>query len=398
MKGRKGRRERRSEAGSITQRRALAAGDALVDIGCAIAKDVQTADALREAWVRASFAARDERRNGERRRADRRRARLSRIALSVPVLLVAAVFLAAAISVTEAWKPYVYQAALRALEAGDEGKALTYLCAVGRHEDAQERARRLLTARRPIFWAQGDTLFAATEEGLLAAGRYAQDVLPEKAAGVVDAIILDTHPLGLREDGTLVSLSRAVLAEAAGWQDVVSIERVYGDVVGLRSDGTLVGRDGGEDVCLSLNGFAALGASGRARWLSKEEKKPETDWENLTDIAGDGSFSIGLGREGNVFAVLNGNELHLGWEGVVAVDAGASHVVALKGDGTVEAIGKNDAGQLNVQGWRDIVEVAAGNRFTAGLRADGTVVVTGTDEYGVYDCTAWSGVVRREGE
>ena len=57
--------------------------------------------------------------------------------------------------------------------------------------------------------------------------------------------------------------------------------------------------------------------------------------------------------------------------------AGSSHSVLLQSDGTVTAIGSNDAGQCNVRGWTNIVSVAAGARFTIGLRKDGTVVSAG---------------------
>jgi alpha-tubulin suppressor-like RCC1 family protein len=40
-----------------------------------------------------------------------------------------------------------------------------------------------------------------------------------------------------------------------------------------------------------------------------------------------------------------------GWTGITQVSAGIYHTVGLKADGTVVAVGSNDAGQCNVGGW-----------------------------------------------
>jgi len=51
--------------------------------------------------------------------------------------------------------------------------------------------------------------------------------------------------------------------------------------------------------------------------------------------------------------------------------------VGLKDDGTVVAVGDNEAGQCDVGGWMDIIQVAAGYEHTVGLKDDGTVVAAG---------------------
>ena len=59
------------------------------------------------------------------------------------------------------------------------------------------------------------------------------------------------------------------------------------------------------------------------------------------------------------------------------VAVGARHLVGLKSDGTVVAVGRNNEGQCEVSGWADIVQVSAGNYYTLGLRSDGTVIAVG---------------------
>jgi hypothetical protein len=59
------------------------------------------------------------------------------------------------------------------------------------------------------------------------------------------------------------------------------------------------------------------------------------------------------------------------------VAVGRKHLVGLKSDGTVVAVGRNDEGQCEVSGWADIVQVAAGNSYTLGLQSNGTIVSAG---------------------
>ena len=57
--------------------------------------------------------------------------------------------------------------------------------------------------------------------------------------------------------------------------------------------------------------------------------------------------------------------------------ASEEHMLRRKADGTVEAFGANESGQLNVKDWTHIAAVAAGRGFSAGLREDGAVFVAG---------------------
>jgi alpha-tubulin suppressor-like RCC1 family protein len=69
--------------------------------------------------------------------------------------------------------------------------------------------------------------------------------------------------------------------------------------------------------------------------------------------------------------------------GVVAIASNLNHAVALKGDGTVVAWGRNDYGQTTVPlGLSDVVAVAAGSTHTVALKGNGTVVAWGQNDYG----------------
>lgn len=82
------------------------------------------------------------------------------------------------------------------------------------------------------------------------------------------------------------------------------------------------------------------------------------------------------------------------WEQVVRYDtisAGSNHTVAIKNDGTVIAVGKNDGGACDVSEWTDIISVSAGGSQTIGLKADHTVVATGNKD--LTNVSGWTDIV-----
>ena len=69
--------------------------------------------------------------------------------------------------------------------------------------------------------------------------------------------------------------------------------------------------------------------------------------------------------------------------GVVAIDAGIWHSIALRNDGTVAAFGDNSEGQTNVpSGLANVIAIAAGDLHNLVLKSDGTVVAWGYNCYG----------------
>lgn len=76
------------------------------------------------------------------------------------------------------------------------------------------------------------------------------------------------------------------------------------------------------------------------------------------------------------------------------IAAGERHIVGLKSDGTVVAVGNNDYGQCNVSEWRDIIAVAAGRLHTVGLKADGTVVAVGFNKWRQCNVSEWQNITK----
>ncbi|MGW6935331.1 PKD domain-containing protein [Lentzea sp. NPDC054927] len=70
--------------------------------------------------------------------------------------------------------------------------------------------------------------------------------------------------------------------------------------------------------------------------------------------------------------------------GVIAIDAGSNHGLALKADGSVIAWGDNEFGQLNVPpaATSGVIGISAGGDFSLALKADGSVVAWGSNDFG----------------
>ena len=65
---------------------------------------------------------------------------------------------------------------------------------------------------------------------------------------------------------------------------------------------------------------------------------------------------------------------------VATIAAGTYHMVGLKENGTIVAVGYNGYGQLNVSSWTNIKAIAAGAHHTVGLKKDGTVAAVGYND------------------
>ncbi|MHC5083637.1 MAG: hypothetical protein ACYTET_06825, partial [Planctomycetota bacterium] len=62
---------------------------------------------------------------------------------------------------------------------------------------------------------------------------------------------------------------------------------------------------------------------------------------------------------------------------IVAIAAGYEHSLALRGDGSVAAWGKNDFGQAESPAGNDFIAIAAGGNSSLALRSDGSIAAWG---------------------
>ncbi len=109
---------------------------------------------------------------------------------------------------------------------------------------------------------------------------------------------------------------------------------------------------------------------------------PAAGLSNVVAIAAGGSFSLALRGDGTLLEWGGNNSvtnLPTNLTSIVGIAAGANHALALRADGTVVAWGLNTSGQTNVPaGLSNVIALAAGTAHSAALRSDGTVAVWGS--------------------
>jgi alpha-tubulin suppressor-like RCC1 family protein len=195
-------------------------------------------------------------------------------------------------------------------------------------------------------------------------------------------------------------------------QTVTALPDATGAGIGI--DHTLFLRANGTLAVAGLNEFGQFGSSTPA---SSNSPVAVPGLANVVQASGGGFHSTALLADGTVWSwgynvdgqIGNGTTNTTGClcvttptqatiTGVVQIEAGAFHTLALKSDGTVWAWGANDNGQLGdgsttsrptpvqvgsgVSGFTNIIAVSAGDGHSIALKSDGTVWVWGSNEYG----------------
>ncbi|MDB6110726.1 MAG: hypothetical protein JWR69_2476 [Pedosphaera sp.] len=109
---------------------------------------------------------------------------------------------------------------------------------------------------------------------------------------------------------------------------------------------------------------------------------PPAGLSNVIAVAAGSSYSMALRGDGTLLLWGVNNPItnppaNLG--GIVGIAAGLNHALALRSNGTVVAWGSNSSGQTNVPaGLSNVIALAAGITHSVALRSDGTVVVWGS--------------------
>jgi hypothetical protein len=108
---------------------------------------------------------------------------------------------------------------------------------------------------------------------------------------------------------------------------------------------------------------------------------------NVLAVAAGASHNLALKGDGTVVAwglnssgqaTIPGNAIN-----VIGISAGSSHSLALKGDGTIIGWGGNGSGQITIPGnATNVIGISAGSSHSLALKRDGTVVGWGVNTYG----------------
>jgi len=280
--------------------------------------------------------------------------------------------------------------------------------------------------------------------------------------GITQAKVVGQSIFGLRRDGTVVCTGKNAdaYADLKKWDGVRELVATSTGLIGIKENSTaaaaapnvcdaLSGRSGIKSICSGSWGVGAVTEDGK--WVStlgtpqnmlaaqNEKKLVEAVmcYGNLVALWDDGTlttddvenrYTLRIPETATDLSAIEAGYSHIAalkhdgtvlcfgfrknmwdqnqdygqfdtnrWTDIVQIAAGYSHTVGLKLDGTVVATGENEewngTGRCEVSGWMDIVAVAAGFSHTVGLKKDGTVVANGDNSTGCCSVDGWTDIV-----
>jgi len=181
-----------------------------------------------------------------------------------------------------------------------------------------------------------------------------------------------SHSVGLRANGTVVAVGDNYhgQCDVSAWRYIEAVAAGDTFTVGLRDDGDVL-MAGMDKNMVIMRGAKAIAACGHSIISIKKSGAIEaygvSDWYQR---------------------VLRSSE----WKHVVSIAIGPNHIVGLRSDGTVVAVGNNGSGKTEVSRWRGVNAIAAGSSFTLGLCKNGKVLTTASFVKGG-NVNAWSDII-----
>ena len=148
----------------------------------------------------------------------------------------------------------------------------------------------------------------------------------------------------------------------------------------------------------SFWGIAAIQSDGKV--LSYDIKEDLLGWSDIISVSIGFDHILGLKKDGTVLAMGSNDFSQCNvrgsyWKNIIAIEAGTYASFGIRSDGTVTAVGSfiNMDTFEEIDSWRDIIMLATGSSHIVGLKADGSVVAAGGDLYGETLVSGWSDIV-----
>lgn len=277
----------------------------------------------------------------------------------------------------------IYEKACKSFDSGEYEEALKDFNSILQYNDSEDKAKdcKIYLKRQSL----NNSLAAGIRNSLAITSDYKVKVVVDNDSvrhnieSWKDIISIDAYgclSIGLKKDGNVTVAGRydgEKRVDVRDWNHIIDVAAGERFVLGLRDNGTVKANGHGDD------GQTAA-----------------VEWKNIIAIDAGWRFAVGLTKKhGLKFAgVCNNLRKQFTadkkqWKDVINIAAsggdteksrGRGHVVGLRLDGTVIAIGDNDWGQCNVKKWQNVVKVVAGDWYTVGLTEEGKVLITGKNQ------------------
>ena len=323
---------------------------------------------------------------------------------------------------------------------GQLGRAAIAFGKLGDYRDARERSLAIwekITPRNTVAcWGQKG-IAAIMTDGTVMAGN--KNELYNSAYGWenITSISSSSHPsffgMGLKTDGTVaVNQSVSKLSNVSKWTDIVAVERDYGysgHIVGLKTNGTVVAAgdnafgqcdvsDWTDIISVTCHSFYGSIPNRNANYMysctfglkcdgtvvvTGDPWCDLSDWTDIVALSISNFHVVGLKPDGTVVAVgyqpdtegiLSARYELSGWQDIIAIDTTDYSTFGLKSDGTMVVAGNPYIFRdMDVSDWTDIVAFDATGGTTVGLKSDGTMVAVGTNQGGNCEVSGWQDIV-----
>lgn len=334
----------------------------------------------------------------------------------------------------------LYSKAIEYFQCAEYRKALDVFEKLGDFQESKEHAKKCRQAIRRLMLSTTLSAGINASAGITEGGRIAfsgRTVLtPEDVkdwSEIVSISIKGSYAIGLKIDGSVVlGGSTDYRLDTSTWENIVAVSAGDLYVVGLKEDGTVLAMGHNGDHQVEIENWknivsistgwrltAGIDIDGKVHLAGIDAKKKQDEisknegmWSDLVAISAGGGKTSGPGiwghvvalrRDGHVVAVGDNDcgqcnvswEKNPEWSDIIAISAGAYHTVGLKKDGTVVTTQTGYVAE-QIKEWKNIVAVSAGYGFTLGLQSDGTVVGAGFNADGQRETEDWDPVVSRD--
>ncbi len=182
------------------------------------------------------------------------------------------------------------------------------------------------------IYAAGNTSYGIRDDGSVVAtgdNAYGQcNVSNDRFTNIVKIVGGGEYAAALKSDGSVVLTGNTnKLSEVLQWQNISDLAATQYTLCGLCKDGTV--KVAGDITSEEFN-----------------------SWDQIRSIAAGNCYVVAIKADGQV---LSTSSLPDNLRDSLYITCGANHILALKSDGNVSAVGNGAKGECNVTGWRDIL-------------------------------------------
>ena len=182
--------------------------------------------------------------------------------------------------------------------------------------------------------------------------------------GCVQVSANDTHIMGLKSDGTVVTSDND--PSVAEWKNAVMIAAGRNHSAALKKDGTVY-CTGDTKACSAV-----------------------ADWSDISEVYAGNGITLGLKKDGTLLAC--GTDAANGETSVRSASVGPNDIAVIYTDGRAKVFPLNGANAFDTSAWTDISEITVGGSFVCGVSSSGRTYCLGAEDTIGYVANLWNDI------